>query len=239
MQILVAVLVVVVLGTSASAALDAEPGARLVLTWQVDLAADGHVERLDIRGEWPRELRERLEKDIRTWRFSPGRVNGTTAPTRTSLHVSLRITPVGKDGWQVHIENAFTGASIRKQVRVVYPGMAANGARQGLVIMRVAYDEQGKVVQARVAEDSPVRSGSLVGAARSGMKRFEFEPERVGDRPIAGEALLPVCFNMSRETSTCTWKRRGSNEVLDEGSALAFDTEVELVTEVTGRTLSP
>ena len=182
-------------------------------------------------------MRERLEKDIRTWRFSSGRINGIPAPTRTNLHVNLRITPVGKEGWQVHIENASTGASIRKEARVVYPGMAANGAREGLVIMRVAYDEHGKIVQARVADESPLRSGSLVGAARSGVKRFEIEPERVGDRPIAGEALLPICFNMSREYTTCTWKRPGSDEVLDEGSALAFDTEVKLETDVAGRTL--
>lgn len=237
MKTTAALILALVVYASATHAAPAQDAPRIHLAWDLALDAEGRIETMQLQGKWPGELRERLEQDIRTWQFTPGRIGNRYAPTTTSLNVALQVRPAAAGAWNVHIDSATTGGRIRREAQATYPERAYVASRQGLVILRIVYDESGKVTRSDLADFSPLRSGSLVGAARAAAKRFEIEPERVDGRPLGATAYLPICFVASRRDNPCTWTRPGSDEKLDERSAFSFESVASLKTDVTGRVL--
>jgi len=233
----VALTLALVVGASAVHASPAQDVRKIHLAWDLALGADGRIEHLKLRGKWPNDLRERLEQDIRNWQFTPGRIGDRYASTTTTLNVALEVRPAAEGAWNVYIDSATTGGRVRREAQATYPERAYIASRQGLVILRIVYDETGKVTNSDIADFSPLRSGSLVGAARSAVKRFEIEPERVDGRPLGATAYLPICFVASRRDNPCTWTRPGSAEKLDERSAFSFESVTSLKTDVSGRVL--
>ena len=73
-----------------------------------------------------------------------------------------------------------------------YPAVSKRAGEQGRVLLRVRVDPQGQVENAMVQ----VTSGfpRLDEAALAAVRRWRFVPARLGDRAVAGWALVPVTF---------------------------------------------
>lgn len=79
-----------------------------------------------------------------------------------------------------------------KMVRVVYPPDAqANGVR-GIVILDLTIDTNGKVTAVDVIRSIP----GLDDAAIEAVKQWEYEPVKVGGKPVAVKHTVPITFMM-------------------------------------------
>lgn len=212
-----------------------------MLSWRLGLAADGTITELAPANAIPDALRGKLEAEIRTWRFQSGKLGGTSAPSETSLNLRIRGESSSGGPWSVTLLGASTGSRMRKTVAPRYPDSAVASRRQGLVLVLIEFDADGKVTSSTVAKESPVRIGALVSAAREAANQYEFEPERVGGRAVAGAALLPVCFQLRREpiaeSKACAWKRPGDKAPFEDAQAVALDPMIKLETDISGRVL--
>jgi len=213
----------------------------MTLVWSLHLAADGGIEKMQAHGASPGNVQQRLESEIRTWRFRPGRLNGAAAPSRTALHVGVLLEPQDGDAWSIRVLNAGTGARLRSNVVPAYPGEASRARREGLVLLRIAYDATGKVSESTLVNDSPLRTGVLVDAARGAVKFYQIEPERIAGSALASTAIAPVCFKLNQKRGApadrCAWTRPGDNAKLDETSFVSLEPAVTLESMVVGKTL--
>ena len=215
-----------------------EPTSAIVdVTWKVSLGADGHVTALATTDTRVPKLHKQLATEIRSWRFSPGKVNGQPAMTETRLQMALRVSLV-QDRFEVRIVSAQTGGNYRKMRAPIYPAVAAMMRRQGLVLLKVRYDESGAVVQVKPSADAPEPDRQLLDVAISSVKQWTFEPEVVGGHPLAAAALVPVCFQLQgMPKAVCDWKQPGSDMHAQGSHALALYPAAKLETDVIGRVL--
>ncbi len=237
------VIAVLLAGLVACAAAHAGPKREPVekrFLWKLALAADGTIETLDPVTRMPPDMREKLEAAIRSWRFRSGRIEGVAMPTQSTLSLHVRAEPEEGDGWIVRLLGASTGPRLHK-LDPVYPASAMNAGRVGMVMVRVEHDADGKVVKAELADTSPLKTGNLVGAALDGARRAIYEPERIGDRGVAGVLLQPICFMLNsqptgRDKKACRLSP-GDAELSDDLQPMALGSAVELETDVAGKTL--
>jgi protein TonB len=75
-----------------------------------------------------------------------------------------------------------------------YPVFAKRAREQGKVMLRVQVDASGQVAGIDIHESSGYER--LDKAALAAVRRWRFEPARLGDRPVAGVALVPITFQL-------------------------------------------
>ncbi|MBO9663652.1 energy transducer TonB [Dokdonella sp.] len=218
----------------------------LNFSWNITVDADGRVTRLDSEGKLVPDLKDRLEREIRTWRFKPGTINGQAAATESRLYVALQATPIDDERSALHVIRAATGGGYGKMVPPRYPAASVSARRQGLVLLQVHYDENGQVVESALYEKAPQADKALVDAAIAAVKRWTFAPEVVGGRPLASTALVPVCFSLHGagiRPPKCDWERPGESAAnasriaaAADDTTPAFDSALKFETAVAGRT---
>ncbi|MCS6944015.1 MAG: TonB family protein [Sutterellaceae bacterium] len=76
-----------------------------------------------------------------------------------------------------------------------YPAVSRRLGEQGLVVLRVLIDEEGRPVAVDVHQSSGF--ARLDQAAAEAVRRARFRPHREGDRPRAAIALVPVRFELT------------------------------------------
>ncbi|MCX8004868.1 MAG: TonB family protein [Burkholderiaceae bacterium] len=76
-----------------------------------------------------------------------------------------------------------------------YPAVSRRLGEQGLVVLRVLIDEEGRPVAVDVHQSSGF--ARLDQAAAEAIRRARFRPHREGDRPRAAIALVPVRFELT------------------------------------------
>lgn len=215
----------------------------LSLTWNISVDANGHVSRLESENKLPPELQERLEREIRTWQFKAGTVDGRAAETDSKLYVRLSVEPIDGERSALRVVRAGTGGGYGTIVQPSYPEVSLRARRQGLVLLQVRYDESGRVVDAALFEKAPYADKPLVDAALAAVRRWAFKPEVVGGRPLASTALVPVCFGLHGtrfQPPKCDWERPGESKadasrLAADDSTPAFDSALKLETAVAGR----
>lgn len=215
----------------------------LNFTWSITVDANGQVTRLDSESKLTPELKDQLEQGIRTWRFKPGTINGQAAVTDSRLYVALQATPIDEERSALQVIRAATGGGYGTMVPPKYPEASVAARRQGLVLLRVRYDENGTVVESALYEKAPHADQALVNAAIAAVKRWTFKPEVVGGHPLASTALVPVCFSLHGtriQPPKCDWDRPGESAAsasrLADDTTPAFDSALKLETAVAGRT---
>lgn len=210
------------------------------LTWGITVDASGSVTRLDSESRLGPELKDRLEREIRSWRFKPGAIDGQAAVTESKLHLALQVTPIDDERSSLRVVRAGTGGGYGKMVAPNYPEVSVRARRQGLVLLKVRYGEDGQVSELAADEGAPYADKALVDAAIAAVKRWTFTPEVVGGRPLAGVALVPVCFGLRGTRFSppkCEWNRPGESIAADgDDPTPAFDSVLKLETAVAGRT---
>lgn len=81
-----------------------------------------------------------------------------------------------------------------------YPAVSRRAGEQGRVMLRVRVDAKGAVEEIEVQATSGFQH--LDEAARSAVRRWRFLPAKLGDRAVAGWAIVPIAAGMS-PTSRC------------------------------------
>jgi TonB family protein len=205
--------------------------------WDVSLDVDGHVTELSTSDDRVPKLHAYLEKAIRAWRFSPGKINGKPALTQTYLYTKLDVRLVA-DAVEIRLLSAATGGRYGTTIAPQYPRTAAQGGKQGLVMLRVHYDETGAVKSVAPYGDNSMIDGRLVRAAISSASKWTFLPEIVGGHPIAGDSVVPICFHMSEVGGLdCNWKDPTTGKSTDGTQSLALNPAASLESDVIGRVL--
>jgi TonB family protein len=218
--------------------------ARYRLRWLVSLDATGHV--TDIKAGTQTlvdVVRVPLENAIRGWRFVPGKVNGQPAETETMLTLDIALVPAG-DKFNVRVEDARTGGGVaitgmRKPPH--YPPDAIQHRWQGMVVLKVEYDGEGRVVAAKPQEGAPEVAMTLVRSAEKAVKAWSFSPEVVGGHAIAGSAIVPICFEIvphgTRPEMRCDYTPPGARSALHDNDVFSLEPVAKLETDVIGRML--
>ena len=200
------------------------------IQWTLSLDADGKIENLKaINREYLPEVRQQIEPIVRTWHFTPGKINGQPAPTETTLTVAVRFDAdsANADSYHAHIASAATGPWYHHVVAPHYPMAAQRSHAEGEVMLWVTFDANGRIVSAKNVPQMSADhiSPLLVEAAIDAVKKWTFRTETVGGRGVASEALVPVCFMMS-ETAECQWKARSDKKPVRSGEAIALSSVV-------------
>lgn len=207
------------------------------VSWVVSLDVDGHVTELSTGDKRVPKLHASLEKAIRAWRFTPGKIEGKPALTQTHLHTSLEVRLVN-DAFEVRLLDASTGGDYGKKTVPMYPQSAAKGRKQGLVRLVVHYDESGAVTSVEPFETHQGVDDRLVQAAVSAVREWTFAPEIVGGHPIAGGSVVPVCFQLDvLPEPDCSWKNPATGKSTYGSQSVALDPAAKLDSDVIGHTL--
>ena len=237
----------VALVVSASAciahAADAPRTLRLSLVAEIEVAADGRIARLD----WttmpgPLQLvAERIEPQVRGWRFEPGAIDGVPQVTRT--HLTVGVVGVERDdgGAALSIERASTGAGSVALAPPRYPVNAALAGIDADAVADVRIDEHGRAsIQALKLKVPRTYRQEFIAAIHAAVAASTFKPEQVGGRPLAAVIRIPYEFCSSD----------GCNRRIDEAAArpaagaparprepVALDSAVRLLDEVAGQAI--
>ena len=206
------------------------------LTWKLSLDANGRVQELSTTDERVPKLHARLEKAIRGWLFSPGKVNGAPVATRTALHTRIEVKLAGgRDGFEVRLLNASTGSTYGKIRTPAYPTWAASKRIDGVVVLVASYDERGRVNDVTPYEHAVGAVKELQSTAVSAVRGWTFEPEVVGGHAIAGRALVPVCFTVAGgRSNACDWKDATGDGEIRGNQAIALDSVAGIDPDVIG-----
>lgn len=211
--------------------------AHVTIAWEITLDAQGKVTEIATHDKGIANLNARLENAIRNWQFSAGKVDGRSVPTKTTLQTELEIT---NDGSVIGVKalKAFVGAGYDSVRAPAYPHLSEIQGEQGLVVLLVNFDAQGKVLGVSTYEDAPHPNPRLQRAAAAGVSEWTFKPELLDGQGIAGRAIVPVCFSIGgHRPPNCTWKSAVAGEKADASHLIALDPAAKLETDVTGRAL--
>lgn len=86
-----------------------------------------------------------------------------------------------------------SGPKYRHKEIPVYPSMARRLGKEGKVVLRLTIDENGKLVNIEVIEDSGY---GFADAAIAAVRKSTFIPPTMNGKPILARALLPVKFTL-------------------------------------------
>ncbi len=80
-----------------------------------------------------------------------------------------------------------------------YPPLAIERAQEGLVVLGVVINPDGRPSEVRIQKSSGY--ALLDHAARKGISRWRFEPARLLNRPVASRLTIPVRFSLDELAS--------------------------------------
>ncbi len=115
--------------------------------------------------------------------------NGVAAPALNSLDAAVTAPSGAKPPDS-------KGLEIIKQEHAAYPIAAREKGIQGQVLVRVAVDENGDVVDAEVVSGDPMLTGSALDAA----KKFKFKPYIRNGVPVKVDTRLTFNFSFYENT---------------------------------------
>lgn len=221
----------------AAAAADAERPVDATLVWSVALDATGAIASLQPAESANAALYQRLETSVRTWHFTPGKVDGAPAPAQTTLTVHITMEPVD-GGYHLHLRHAETGVRYGTMIAPKYPDGALTSHRGGAVLLEVHYDADGHVIDANPIEGGEPKPGSdIERAAVVAVKRWTFTPEMIAGHGVAGAAKVPLCFNAPPARENCRWIDPATNAPIEADHPLTQNSIVSLQGKVSGGVL--
>jgi TonB family protein len=209
----------------------------LTMVWSVSLDDTGAITALKPAEEANAALYQRLEPAIRTWHFTPGKVDGRAAPAQTTLTVHLTMEPV-EGGYRPRLRRAETGVRYGTISEPKYPDGAVMSHRGGAVLLSVHYDAAGHVTDAVPLEGGNPHPGSdIVRAAIVAVKHWTFTPETIAGHGLAGAAKVPICFNSPPARENCRWTDPATNTPIEADHPLTEGSIVSLQGDVADHVL--
>lgn len=203
---------------------------RFYVNYELTLASDGSIEKLVLRDKKLSSLiTDFLEKSIRSWKFTPGSLQGVPQRTESALWLNVEAMPREDGNYDLQIFDANTGllgASVLTPPR--YPKNELIRGQEAVLRLLVSYDENGAVTKIERTALLSNREEKLMKpfelASFSAVKKWRFNPEKIGGRGVAGTSIVPIKFCM--QETNCSWLLTGSKE--KEKLALQLASQVLL-----------
>jgi TonB family protein len=170
--------------------------------WKLSLDPSGNITRLELPDdEIGSALYDNMEPVVRGWHFTPGKLDGEPAPTNTLLTVVVTFESGASDGYRVRVVSAKTGGAVKHLVVPKYSVTSIEKRHEGLVLVKVEHDADGRVVSASSVKPKKggVNDSRLVNASLAAARQWTFDPETVGGHGVAGSDVVPFCFFLSPE----------------------------------------
>ena len=199
------------------------------IEWKLTLDVNGGItELVPIDANYLPAVRQQLEPVIRSWHFTPGKLNGRPAPTETTLRVGVALDATHAGLYHGRITFADTGPTYGHMVQPEYPETAQHFRHEGGVMLLVEYDTEGRVTSVRhVPEMGTAKvDGALRDAAIQAVMRWTYRAETVAGQGVAGRALAPICFTLSHRP--CHWNRPKGGKPVESGRPIALASVVGL-----------
>lgn len=172
---------------------------RLVTEISADVTvdADGHLTSIgELSVPLDAQALEIVRAEMQALRFKPGRADGKPAPVQTHLTLTVGLDNGAAPGeYTLALVKASTGPRMGAVRPPRYPKSLLTQGREAVVMMRVQYDGNGKVVEAAI-ESSNVPQHYIEREVMQVAQAWTFEPERVDGKGIAAWAMVPVRFQL-------------------------------------------
>ena len=141
---------------------------KFYVSYEITLASDGSIEKLMLRDKKLSPLMtDFLEKSIRSWKFTPGSIQGVPQRTESALWLNVQAMPREDGNYELQILDANTGllgASVLTPPR--YPKNELIRGQEAVLSLLVSYDENGFVTNVERTDVLSTREEKL-------MKPFE------------------------------------------------------------------
>ena len=210
------------LAVPASAAGRGEETSLRKLPVRVELAADGAVVSTTARrADVPAPLRALVEGSASRARYAPASVSGQPVPSAlwvtaiTRLHfdadgdltasvidVVAGGLPSSAGNWPTPSVRGATGYGAQVLVHAVFDETGRSDPAASRVELLEVWRDDGKPI---VDEQRAARGRPFVEAARSGMRRWRWDPETVDGRGVRSEFAITLTFASMRERMRSDW----------------------------------
>ncbi|MFO1495688.1 MAG: TonB family protein [Lysobacterales bacterium] len=165
---------------------------------EVEIDAQGRASTVKLlHNRLSKAMRATLIERIRAVEFEPAVVDGQPAPAAVTISVVLGVNEL-PDALQVVIDDIAITVGTRKATPPRYPMRELERGESGMVTLRVAYDADGRVIEATPADPGARRDAFMIAALRAA-SRWQLEPQRVAGIGVAGTAIIPVLFTIADE----------------------------------------
>ena len=135
----------------------------------------------------PADLAGAFAIEVKNWRFAPARSGGK--PVAAEVRMPFVVTV--RDELSFRVEGKRTQPRVTHQERPIYPfAMRANNMK-GEVIVDFIVDLEGRVRNAYVVRSL---NPSFDDPAIEAVRRWKFEPGRIGERPVNTHMQVPMVF---------------------------------------------
>jgi TonB family protein len=217
--------------------------------WRVSIDAAGKVVALKDDGRLSKAVSDPVEHAIREWTFEPGRIDGSRAPTETTLTLDLGFVPAANDTYSVRVRDARVGGVIESgSSRAFAPKMPRDAAvKPGLrarVVVKADYDANGTITGVEVQPDLDIGSmPSLDAATVEAVRHWKVLPERVGEHGVPSSVMIPVCYTVTEgwprpeDSAACAWLPPDGRSPVGNGQSYAVAPATRLVSDVIGHAL--
>ena len=168
---------------------------------EIVIESDGRVS--DIKFVGPKlgsTLESELSAKIRAPDlFQAGLLNGKPARTQTMLMLQLRAESDLKNKQTLFSLHDISVSTITLNARnyPIYPERMLQNQREANLLLKVNYDVNGVVTDARIDADQPKVHIDFVHSALRFARKMQFFVENVGGVAQGGEAFVPVFYKMA------------------------------------------
>ncbi len=203
---------------------------RFYVNYELTLASDGSIEKLVLRDKKLSPLiTDFLEKSIRSWKFTPGSLQGVPQRTESALWLNVEAMPREDGNYDLKIFDANTGLlGVAAMTTPKYPMNEMRRGQEAVLRLLVSYDENGAVTKVERTTTLSPREEKLMKpfeqASFSAVKKWRFNPEKIGGHGVAGTGIVPIKFCMQQ--TNCSWFLTGTKE--KEKLALQLASQVLL-----------
>ena len=203
---------------------------KFYVSYELTLASDGSIEKLMLRDKKLSPLMtDFLEKSIRSWRFTPGSIQGLPQRTESALWLNVEAKPREDGKYDLQIFDANTGLlGVAVITPPRYPKNELIRGQEAVLRLLVSYDENGFVTNVERTAKLSTREEKLMKpfelASFSAAKKWRFNPEKIGGLGVAGTSIVPIKFCM--QETNCSWFLTGTKE--KEKLALQLASQVLL-----------
>jgi TonB family protein len=173
---------------------------RFDISARVKVTAEGHVEDVQVRGEFDRRIVEHLDQAVRELKLRPAQRKGQPVSAETTMNFIAELRP-GPGGSGTAITTRYTGhgPEFEKLVKPHYPTLRQTSRGSAAeVMLDVDIGSDGKVTDVRthyVVVPEPGASGTRFEfAAKSAARKWLFNLERVDGLAVAAQVRVPIIF---------------------------------------------
>ena len=175
---------------------------KFYVNYELTLASDGSIEKLALRDKTLSPLiTDFLEKSIRSWKFTPGSIAGVPQRTESALWLNVEAMPREDGNYELMIAEANAGSfGAAVLTPPIYPMEEMRSGREAIIRLQVSYDENGVVTKVERVAKLGAREEKMLRpfeqASFAAVKKWRFNPEKIGGRGVAGTSIVPIKFCM-------------------------------------------